>query len=206
MRHLRFLSFLVLLSACGMTEDEHEDDSRRSYVTVPDPAFEEYLLRTYDLNGDGRISRYEAERVLTIDCAGLGIESLYGIDAFTSLRSLDCSSNSLTALDLTRIYQLEELDCSRNELILLRLGEQRGLRRLLCADNRLDFLDLEYAVSLSELDCAGNRLTTLDVSGCRAHMQSVDATGNEPLYIFYKGRNQLIDRLLLDGGVQIEER
>ena len=90
--------------------------------------------------------------------------------------------------------------------MLLRLGELRGLWLLDCADNRLDYLNLEYAGSLSDLDCANNRLTTLDISKCQPHMLSVDATGYEPLYLLYKGRNQLIDRLLLDGNVQIEER
>lgn len=197
---------LLILSACGMADDERVEDSKRRFITIADPAFEAYLLRTWDLDHDGRISYYEAERVLHIDCAGLGIESLYGIGNFTSLQTLDCSSNELTSLDVSRLLRLERLDCSRNELVLLRLGELRGLWLLDCADNRLDYLNLEYAGSLSDLDCANNRLTTLDISKCQPHMLSVEATGNEPLYLLYKGRNQLIDRLLLDGNVQIEER
>lgn len=207
MRKVSLLSLLLLLlSACGMADDEREEDSKRRFITVPDPAFESYLLRTCDLNHDGRISYYEAERMLRIDCAGLGIGSLYGIEYFTSLRELDCSNNAIGTLDVSRLYSLERLNCSRNELVILRLGELRGLGYLNCADNRLDYLNLEYVVSLSELDCANNRLTTLDVSKCQPHMVSVNATGNEPLYLFYKGRNQLIDRLLLNGGVQVEER
>lgn len=206
MRRTLFISLLVFLYACGMADDDRVEESKRTFVAIADPAFRDYLLRTYDLNGDGRISRYEAERVLHIDCPGLGIASLYGIEYFTSLRTLDCSDNDLATLDLGRLYQLEEVDCSRNELTLLRVGELRRLWRIACAGNRIDYLNLEYAVSLDELDCAGNVLTTLDVSNCQPHMTSVDATANEPMTIFYKSRTQLIDRLLLDGGVQIVER
>ena len=126
---------LLILSACGMADDERVEDSKRRFITIADPAFEAYLLRTWDLDHDGRISYYEAERVLHIDCAGLGIESLYGIGNFTSLQTLDCSSNELTSLDVSRLLRLERLDCSRNELVLLRLGERAarplasGLRR-----------------------------------------------------------------------------
>lgn len=206
MRLLLFLSPFLLLSACGMADDERTEESKRTFVTIADPAFREYLLQTYDLNGDSRISHYEAERVLYIDCSGWGIASLYGIENFTSLRSLDCSDNGLVTLDLSRLAQLEELDCSGNDLSRVRIGELRRLWRIACADNRIDYLDLEYAGSLLELNCANNTLTTLDVSNGQSHMISVDATGNGPMTVFYKGRTQLIDRLLLDGGVQIVER
>ncbi len=200
------LPLLMLLSACGMAEDEREEDKKQHYITIADPAFESYLLSAYDLNADSRISQYEAERVLSIDCPNRDIESLYGIGAFTSLRWLDCSGNKLTSLDLQGLYALETADCSHNELSLLQVGEIRGLKRLRCSDNRIDFLHLEYTSSLAELDCSRNRLTTLDVSYCSRTMISVDATNNLSMTIFYKHFNQQIDRLQLDGGVQIETR
>lgn len=200
------ISLLVLLSACGMTEDDREEEKRHSYLTLADSAFEEALLAVCDLDGDGRISRYEAERMLSIDCSGRGIRSLYGIENFTALRTLDCSDNALTGLDLQRLGSLESVDCSHNELTSLQLGNLRGLTRLNCADNRLDLLPLEYTGSLSELDCSGNLLTTLDVSGCSRRMASVDATDNPPMTLFYRNRNQQIEQLRLDGGVRIEER
>ncbi len=206
MHRLFTFSLLVLLSACGMAEDEREEEKRQHYVTIADPAFESYLLSVYDLNADGRISQYEAERVLRIDCPDRGIQSLYGIGSFPALRMLDCSNNELTSLDLRHLYALEQVNCSHNDLSLLQIGELRGLTRLLCSDNRIDFLHLEHTSSLSELDCSHNSLTTLDVSYCSRSMISVDATDNPPMTLFYRHFNQQIDRLQLDGGVQIETR
>ena len=206
MRRLCSIALLLCLSACGMAEDEREEDKRREYISLPDPAFEAYCLETYDLNGDGRLSRYEAERVLYIDCSGRGIESLYGIANFTALRELDCADNRIPSLELDRLDRLESLDCSGNGLRSLAVGKLRALWRLDCADNLLAELDLQSCVSLSWLDCSNNDLHILDVANCARPMTYLNAAGNASLTLLYKSVNQPIDRLHLDGQVRIEER
>ena len=63
---------LLILSACGMADDERVEDSKRRFITIADPAFEAYLLRTWDLDHDGRISYYEAERGAAYRLRGAG--------------------------------------------------------------------------------------------------------------------------------------
>ena len=188
-----------------MAEDEQDERNRTIYLTL-DPAFEAYCLENYDLNGDGRFSRYEAERVVTVDCSGRGIESLGGIEYFTALRYLNCSGNRLTSLDVAPLLSLETLDCSQNTLFVLTLGMQRRLERLQCADNRIGGLDLAYTVSLTELDCSGNELTVLDISNCARRMEWVDVSRNDDLTLLYKDAAQQIDRLTLAGGTEVVEQ
>ena len=63
---LPLLAALCTCTACGLIDDAREEQSRYEYIVFSDKPFETYCLETWDLNGDGRISRYEAQRVRRI--------------------------------------------------------------------------------------------------------------------------------------------
>ena len=88
----RLLPALVLVSvtACGLADDERDEENKYIYPTFSDKTFEAYCLGEFDLDGNGRISRYEAQRVVRIDCSGRGIASLADVAEFANLRELDC--------------------------------------------------------------------------------------------------------------------
>ena len=165
---LRFIPVLALLlfTACGLAENEQDDKNKRIYITFTDPAFEQFCLGMFDLDHDGRISRYEAQRVLVMDCSGRNISAMWEIGEFSRLRELDCSGNNLTRLDLRKCPDLQKLDCGDNEITSLDIDGLRGLAVLDCAGNLLARLDLKSNSSLRQLDCRGNLLVTLDLTPC----------------------------------------
>ena len=107
---------LLLSAACGLAEDERDEKNRYIYLTFYDKAFEAYCLDEFDVDGDGRISRYEAQRVRTVECPERGVASLSDLKEFTRLERLDCRGNALSRLDVT-MTRLEWLDCSDNGLV-----------------------------------------------------------------------------------------
>lgn len=183
---LRFIPVLALLlfTACGLAENEQDDKNKRIYITFADPAFERFCLGMFDLDHDGRISRYEAQRVRRMSCPGRGIASLTDIREFFNLRELDCSGNDLTRLDLTACTYLERLDCRDNALVSLDLDGVQGLVWMDCSGNDLPRLDLHSTASLLTLDCRGNALTTLDVASCDANLKA-DVRSNPGLTTVY---------------------
>lgn len=191
---LRMAPWLLTLSAfaaCGLVDDSREEQSRYEYIVFSDKAFESYCLETWDLNGDGRISRYEAQRVRRIDCPDRGIASLFEIGEFGNLERLDCSRNAIASLDVSALARLEELDCSQNRLTSLDLGSLRGLMRLDCAGNLLASLDPGSCTSLAEFDGRDNRYPTLDVSGCSSSL-AADLTQNPQLTLVYARPGQSV--------------
>lgn len=200
----RLLPVILLLfcTTCGLAEDERDEKNKYIYLTFYDKAFEAYCLEEFDTNHDGRISRYEAQRVLRMDCSDRKIASMTDIRDFINLQRLDCSRNSLTELDLTACNRLERLDCSGNVLVSLDVNGLRSLTELNCSDNSLPRLDLQSNVSLALLDCRVNALTTLDVASCAATLRA-DVRSNPALTTVYCLTAQSIEH---DGQTEVIRR
>ncbi len=197
---------MLAAGACGLADDERREENRYIYPVFSDKTFETYCLREFDLDGNGRISRYEAQRVVRIDCSGLGVATLYDIAEFSNLRELDCSGNDLAALDVSMLAHLERLDCSHNRLATLEVGGLRGLVSLDVGGNPLRQLDLSSNGSLVRFGGCDCGFVTLDVAPCARNMELVDVRGCADLAILYIAAGQQISSLRYDGATQVVER
>jgi len=136
------------------------------------------------------LEKADTEPIYDSDVAGIedlwvgirGIESLAGIEHFTSLKILGCYGNELTALPALPAG-LEELYCANNKLTSLPAlpaglthlsvsGNQltalpdlpEGLQILWCGNNQLTELP-QLPATLTRLYCENNQLTSIDVRG-----------------------------------------
>lgn len=206
MRRSLLLFLPLVFTACGLAEDEQDEKNKYIYLSISDPAFETYCLETFDTDRDGRLSRYEAQRVREIACPDRGIGSLFEIGEFTRLERLDCAGNNLTLLDLRRCTLLRRVVCSENSLASLDINGLRGLTELDCARNDLVRLDLQSNASLSRLVCGGNSLRTLDVGACARTMEEVDARDCPSLVTLAKEAGQQIRTLRYGPPTEVVER
>lgn len=136
-------------------------------VNIPDANFKAYLVgnSAINTNGDTSIQVSEASAFTgMIECNGLSITDLTGIEAFKSINTLNCSYNQLTSLDISANTALIFLNCQNNKLTVLDISANTALVGLLCGVNQLTSLDVSANTALSNLDCFHNQLTSLDVS------------------------------------------
>jgi Leucine-rich repeat (LRR) protein len=91
------------------------DKDRKVMVEIPDAGFKSYLLENFDSNGDGNISLSEVKAVKELNCSGMNIENLDGIERFENLESLDCSNNELEELEIRYNKKLNRLVCNGNK-------------------------------------------------------------------------------------------
>ena len=172
-------------------------------VNIPDVNFKSYLVgnSSINTNRDTEIQVSEATPFAgSINCSGLGIFDLTGIEAFTALTNLNCNQNKLVSLDVSANTALIELDCSDNQLTSLVVSNNTVLIELACYDNQLTSLDLSNNTVLELLFCYDNQLTSLDVSNntdlyrmiCSSNqLTSLDVSNNTALELLDCERNQL---------------
>lgn len=133
-----------------------------------DEKFRAYLVSALGLiEKDGDIdptdpaNKSKIEATTSLQCNGLGIKNIQGIENFTNLTSLNCSNNLIETLDLSTMPGLTSLNCSKNKLALLDISEQLGLTSLDCSNNVIKVLEISNHNSMNTLRCSSNDLYEL---------------------------------------------
>jgi uncharacterized repeat protein (TIGR01451 family) len=149
-------------------------------INIPDPAFKGFVLSAgshsgvldaglnpvvLDVNADGEIDQSEALLAYNIDINMLGLTSLEGIQYFTNLVHLSCSSMNLTSLHVSTLANLQSLDCSHNQIISLDASNLPNLRSLNCGGNFMETLNITNCPAMISIQCDYNMISVLDVSG-----------------------------------------
>ena len=147
-------------------------------IDIADSKFKQYLVENFDADGDGEISTEEAESVKEINCSGLEIESLSGIEYFVNLEILNCNSNSLKRIDIGKNLLLSALNCDNNQIDSLGVTVNTALKILSCSSNNLTNLDISKNAALTALNCSNNQLNSLEISK-NLMLEVFDCSNNE---------------------------
>lgn len=174
----------LIVSACKSYEPEN-----MTYY-VPDRSFRSFLTENgYAVRVGVKYMRptESAKNTSYLNCFKKGINSLKGIEMFTSLQYLVCSSNPIVELDLGSLRTLRHLYCNEVPLQMLNLKgcdslsyleiSEMPLRSLdlssvpnidsvFCILMPIDSLDLSKSSRLKVLYCRGTNIRTLDIRSC----------------------------------------
>ena len=133
---------------------------------VPDDNFEQALINLgYDSGSlDDYVPTVNISNVTDLNVGFHFINDLTGIEDFTALLRLDCSSNNLSSLDVSNNLVLTELSCWSNPLGSLDVSNNTQLTFLDCNFSQLTSLDVTQNNLLTTLNCGSNQLTSLDVT------------------------------------------
>lgn len=129
---------------------------------VPDDNFEQELINLgYDTVLDNFVITSNINTLLTIDLNGKSISDMKGIEDFSMLGTLLCSSNTISNLDVSNNNSLSYLVCNDNGINSLLLPP--SINTLYCYNNNLSTLDLTNT-NISHLRAYSNNLTTIDLT------------------------------------------
>ncbi|MBZ4035951.1 T9SS type A sorting domain-containing protein [Flavobacterium sp. 17A] len=136
------------------------------YTLIPDSNFEDKLIALkIDKDGkNGKVATASIASVTSLDVSSSLIKDLTGIQDFTSLKVLNCSTNQLTSLNPASNPLLTELNVSNNKLTALDINKNLALTVLDCSYNTLTTLQVDKNTALVNLNVSNNTLTTFDVS------------------------------------------
>ncbi|MFQ3580088.1 MAG: hypothetical protein SNJ71_08120, partial [Bacteroidales bacterium] len=91
--------------------------------------------------------------------------TIYGTGSF---KTIDCSNNKITYLDVNRNFFLENLYCNNNALQSLEINNLNRLLNVNCSNNNISKLSITYCNALKTLDCSYNNLINLNVEALRS--------------------------------------
>lgn len=176
------------------------------YITIPDDNFRKYLADNdfVVVASDGRCEITDLGLNATeFSCSNCNIQSLSGIEKFSNLTSLDCSSNYITSLDLSKNSKIISLSAYRNALETLILGDAPISYFGMAYGNLTDpsgKQSTQFTISgtgLTQVSVNGNALQMLDVSGC-PNLGFLNCMTNASNLQIYKSVNQNIYTILKD--------
>ena len=140
-------------------------------TAIPDANFEQALIDLLiDTDGtvNGEVETADISGIVDLDIHWKQISDLTGIEGFSNLEILRCSSNQLTSLDLSQNDSLREVNCRGNDLTSIDVSKCKKLKSLNCEYNELQYLDVSENSELEVLVCGiGNKIGyygKLDVS------------------------------------------
>lgn len=158
----------------------------RPFTVIPDANFEDKLiLLNIDKDGkNGRVATEDITSITTLDLSNSSIADLTGIQDFAALTTLNCSTNSLTVLDISANKKLSVLDCSTNQIAALNLDNNTALTDVNVAYNLITSLSIAKNPALIKIDFSNNALNTLNLkNGFNTNLDwfSVNFTKNQAL-------------------------
>ncbi|MGH1384127.1 hypothetical protein [Kordia sp.] len=162
------------------TQTSFNENCNYGLTYVPDTNFEQALINLgYDTSIDNYVSTVIIEVITTLDVSGLGIMDLTGIEDFTALQELNCSSNTLSTLDITNNVNLTNLNCATNTLTSLNVLNNSLLESLNIDSNNITVLNVNFHPELNQLFAQNNALEILNVqNGNNTNFTAFTATGN----------------------------
>ncbi|MDI9258528.1 T9SS type A sorting domain-containing protein [Flavobacterium sedimenticola] len=188
---MRILLFCFLLFLFGTAEAQ--------IVTIPDANFKAKLLSIgVDANLDGEIQVSEAQTLTVLDVSSLNISDLTGIESFTNINNLDCSSNQLNSLNLSGFSNLTKLNCSYNQITNLNfasLPAPEALLSLTCDHNPLNTFDITLLTNIEELYCSYVNISGIDLSNA-GHLVRLYCAGN-PISTINFSNLENLDQLMI---------
>jgi len=104
-------------------------------ANFPDEKFRNYVIENFDTDKNNILSSGEIAEAKEIKIAEKEVKDLKGIEHFVMLTKLNCDTNQIKTLDLSKNTALETLICGNNNLESLNLIKNTCLTYLFCANN-----------------------------------------------------------------------
>ena len=128
-------------------------------VMFVDDTLKSYMIKSFDLNKDGVLSKSEALEVKSVTISK-SVADLTGLEWCTNLTALTCASNTaLTELNTTPFALLETLDINSSKIAAIDLSQNLRLKSLNVSSTLITELKLENNSELVTLKC--NSLSAL---------------------------------------------
>ena len=133
-------------------------------TNFPDKEFRDWIKANITGADDDVLTPDEISNITRINVNNESeIKNLKGIEHFTALEELYCSSTSITTLNVRNNKQLTDLYCVNTGITALDVSNNKKLIYLSCSKTGITTLDVSNNKQLTYLFCPRTSIATLDV-------------------------------------------
>lgn len=158
-----FLSGVLILGVLSMSAFA-DSSVAINETNFPDENFRNFISNRFDSDKNGSLSEKEISSTESILLYNMSVSNLKGIEFFTSLQKLECNSNQLSSLDVSKNTALKVLNCDGNQLKDLDVSKNTSLITLSCRNNQITSLDISKNTELENFYCSNNKIVKIDLS------------------------------------------
>lgn len=163
-----------------------ENEIINDLTGIPDPKLYAAVLKAGDFNGDGKLTRDEAEAITDLECVASEVSNLNGIEYLSNLKSLDLDSNDITNISaLSKLEKLTYLNLPSNNITdISALSKLENLTFLdLNRNNITNISALSGLINLQSLFLSSNDITDISSVSGLINLQKLSLDGNNIINI-----------------------
>lgn len=133
-----------------------------------DKNFEKAVIENFDLNKDGSINQFEADRVENLFLVGKGIISVEELRYFKNAKMIVLDDNNIPALSVKNTDRLQLFSCTRCRISAFSAENLKNLTSLYLDDNNIEHILLKSTPAINQLTVSLNKIKTIDISGLKS--------------------------------------
>ncbi len=136
-------------------------------LVFKDKNFEKAVLENHDLNKDGKISPYEADRVENLFLMNKGITSGEDLSYFQNARMIILDENNIPKLLLKNMDNVQLISCAGSKVSVFTAENLKSLTSLYLDGNQIENISLKSTPKIIQLTVSLNKIKTIDVSALK---------------------------------------
>jgi Leucine-rich repeat (LRR) protein len=132
-----------------------------------DKNLEKAVIENSDLNKDGKINQFEADRIENLFLVNKGITNTEDLAYFKNAKMIVLDDNSILNLSLKNMDHLQLFSCTGCKISNFKAENLKNLASLYLDNNQIENISLKTTPRIDQLTVSLNKIKTIDVSSLK---------------------------------------
>lgn len=181
-------------------------------LTFKDKNLEKAVIENFDLDKNGGISQFEAERIENLFLVKKGINNIEDLPYFKNAKMIVLDDNVIPNLALKNFNHLQLFSCTGCKISVFKAENLKNLASLYLDNNEIENISLKATPRIDQLTVSLNKIKTIDLSSLKFlkklnlehnQIQKLDISGNLNLQTLNVVKNPLKETDIKKGAANV---
>lgn len=136
-------------------------------LTFKDKNLEKAVIENFDLNKDGAINQFEAERIENLFLVKKGITAVDDLSYFKYAKMIILDDNAIPIVSLKNMDHVQLFSCTGCKISTFKVENAKSLASLYLDNNNIENISLKTTPRIDQLTVSLNKIKTIDLSGLK---------------------------------------